>query len=107
METGSIETSTSTLTLIELLVQPYRLKRNDLVFKFYPLLTTYPHLTWIKLTLDIADLAAKLRAEHNLKTPDAIQIASAISSSATGFICNDRAFQKIKDIECLIIDDCI
>lgn len=107
METGSIESLTSTLTLIELLGQPYRLKRNDLVFKFYSLLTTYPHLTWIKLTLDISDLAAKLRAEHNLKTPDAIQIASAISSSATGFICNDRAFQKIKDIECLIIDDCI
>lgn len=107
IEEGSIEASTSTLTLLEVLVQPYRLNRDDLVIKFYSLLTTYPHLTWIELTLGISDLAAKLRAEHNLKTPDAIQMASALSVSATGFICNDKAFQKIKDIECLIVDDCI
>ncbi|KAF0145829.1 MAG: PilT-like protein [Nitrospirae bacterium] len=105
IETGYIEASTSTLTLLEILVQPYKLKRDDLVIKFYSLLTTYPHLAWIRLTLDISDLAAKLRAEHNLKTPDAIQIASAISHGATGFICNDGVFKRIKDIECLVIDD--
>ncbi|MBI4698910.1 MAG: PIN domain-containing protein [Nitrospirae bacterium] len=107
IEDGRIEASTSTLTLLELLVQPYRLKKDDLVLKFYSLFTTYPHLSWIELSLNISDLAARLRAEHNLKTPDAIQIASAVSDSTTGFICNDRTFQKIKDIECLIIDDCI
>ncbi|MBI4686537.1 MAG: PIN domain-containing protein [Nitrospirae bacterium] len=107
VEEGRIEASTSTLTLLEILVQPYRFKRDDLVLKFYSLFTTYPHLSWIKLTLDISDIAARLRAEHNLRTPDAIQAASAISNSATGFICNDKAFRKIKDIECLVIDDCV
>lgn len=105
IETGHVEASTSTLTLLEILVQPYKLKRDDLVIKFYSLLTTYPHLAWIRLTLDISDLAARLRAEHNLKTPDAIQIASAVSHGATGFICNDGVFKRIKDIECLVIDD--
>lgn len=105
VETGYVEASTSTLTLLEILVQPYKLKRDDLVIKFYSLLTTYPHLAWIRLTLDISDLAARLRAEHNLKTPDAIQVASAVSHGATGFICNDRVFKRIKDIECLVIDD--
>ena len=107
MEEGSIEAATSTLTLLEILVQPYKLKRDDLVFKFYSLLTTYPHLTWISLTLPISDLAANLRAEYGLKTPDAIHIASAVSSNASGFICNDRAFKKIRAIDCLIIDDCM
>lgn len=105
IEEGRFEAATSTLTLIEILVQPYRLKKEELVLKFYSLFTTYPHLKWIPLTLGISDLAAQLRAEHNLKTPDAIQIASALSSGSTGFVCNDKAFQKIKDIECLILSD--
>jgi len=107
IETGAIKASTSTLTLLEVLVTPYKLKRDDLVLSFYSLFSTYPNISWINLTLGISDLAAKLRAEHGLKTPDAIQAASAISYGAKGFICNDRAFQKIKDIDCLVIDDCV
>lgn len=105
LEEGRIEAATSTLTLIEILVQPYRLKKEELVLKFYSLFTTYPHLTWIPLTLGISDLAAQLRAAHNLKTPDAIQIASALSAGATGFVCNDRAFLKVTDIDCLVLAD--
>lgn len=105
IEAGHVRASTSTLTLLEILVQPYRLKKDDLVLKFYSLLTTYPHLTWVPLTLDVADRAARLRAEYRLKTPDAIQAASAISYGAAGFICNDRAFEKVTEIECLVIAD--
>lgn len=107
IETGTVKASTSTLTLLEVLVKPYKLKRDDLVLSFYSLFSTYPNISWINLTLGISDLAAKLRAEYGLKTPDAIQAASAISHGAKGFICNDGAFKKIKDIDCLIIDDCV
>ena len=107
IETGAVKASTSTLTLLELLVKPYKLKRDDLVLSFYSLFSTYPNVSWINLTLGISDLAAKLRAEHGLKTPDAIQAASAISHEARGFICNDRVFKRVKDIDCLIIDDCV
>lgn len=107
IETGTVKASTSTLTLLEVLVKPYKLKRDDLVLSFYSLFSTYPNISWINLTLGISDLAAKLRAEYGLKTPDAIQAASAISHDAKGFICNDRVFKKIKDLDCLIIDDCV
>ena len=105
IEAGRTNASTSTLTLLEILVQPYRQKNDDLVLKFYALLTTYPHLTWVPMTLNVADQAAKLRAEHGFKTPDAIQAASAISCGATGFVCNDRAFGKVTAFESLILDD--
>jgi predicted nucleic acid-binding protein len=107
IEEGRIEAATSTLTLLEILVQPYRMKKEELVLKFYSLFTTYPHLKWVQLTLGISDLAARLRAEHNLKTPDAIQMASALSAGATGFVCNDKGFRKIKEMECLILEDWI
>jgi len=57
------------------------------------------------MTLNAADRAAKLRAESGLKTPDAIQAASAISCGADGFVCNDRIFSKTKAFECLVLDD--
>lgn len=105
IESGHIKALTSTLTLLEILVQPYKQKRDDLVLRFYSLLTTYPNISWIDLTLRVSDLAARFRAEYGLKTPDAIQAASAILYGATGVICNDKAFKKVKDIECLTIDD--
>ena len=107
IESGAVKATTSTLTLLETLVRPYQLKNDDLVLKFYSLLTTYPHLTWVPMTLNIADLAARLRADHQLKTPDAIQAASAITSGATGFVCNDRAFRKIQEFDSLVLDDYI
>ncbi|MBI5641236.1 MAG: type II toxin-antitoxin system VapC family toxin [Nitrospirae bacterium] len=105
IEASRIKAVTSTLTLLEILVQPYKLKKEELVLKFYSLLVTYPHLSWIDMNLAVADRAAGLRAKYGLKTPDAIQIASALSHGAGAFICNDRAFKKIKEIECLIIDN--
>ncbi|HWR57545.1 MAG TPA: type II toxin-antitoxin system VapC family toxin [Thermodesulfovibrionales bacterium] len=107
IEAGRIKALTSTLTLLEILVQPYRLKKEDLVLKFYSLLVTYPQLSWIDMTLAVADQAAGLRAKYGLRTPDAIQMASALSHGAGAFICNDRAFERIEGIECLIIDDYI
>ena len=77
----------------------------DTVNKFYALLSTYPNLHWVELTLPVADAAARLRAEFNLKTPDAIQAASALALQATGFISNDPAFKRLKNLEVLILDD--
>ncbi|MEK7404651.1 MAG: PIN domain-containing protein [Acidobacteriota bacterium] len=96
---------TSTLTMLELLLQPYRLQKNDLVDGFYALLTTYPNLEWAEVTLAIADRAAQLRAEFNLKTPDSIQAATALVRQATGFVSNDPVFRRIKNLDVLILDE--
>lgn len=107
IENGSVKATTSTLTLLEILAQPYRKKLADLVLKFFPLLTTYPNLKWIDLDVAIADTAARLRADHRLKTPDAIQAATAICSGATGFLCNDAVSKRVTEIDCLLLDDCL
>jgi predicted nucleic acid-binding protein len=107
IENGNIRATTSALSLLEILVQPYRKKLDDLVLKFFALLTTYPNLHWVDLNVDIADTAARLRAEHRLKTPDAIQAATAICSGATGFLCNDATFKRVKGIDTLLLEDCL
>jgi predicted nucleic acid-binding protein len=91
--------------MLELLVHPYREEDPDAIDDYYALLSTYPNLKWIATSLDIADQAARLRAEHNLKTPDAIQAATALVSQATGLISNDPAFTRVKQLDVLILDD--
>lgn len=91
--------------MLELLVQPYRLSDIDRVNQFYALLSSYPRLTWVAPTLEIADLGARLRAEHNLRTPDALQAATALSSGATGFVSNDPVFERLRNLEVAILDD--
>lgn len=68
-------------------------------------MTTYPGLTWLPVSLEVADRAAELRARYHVSTPDAIQIATALNWHATGFVGNDKALKKVKEIECLILAD--
>src|SRR5437660_1202235 len=55
---------TSTITMLELLVHPYRADDSESVDSFYALLSTYPHLEWLPVTLNVADRAASLRAQY-------------------------------------------
>jgi predicted nucleic acid-binding protein len=90
--------------MTDLLVQPYRESDEARVDQFYGLLTTYPHLDWIPPDLEIADMAARLRALHRLKTPDALRAATAARSQATGFITNDAVFERVEAFETLLFD---
>ncbi len=95
---------TSTITMAELLVQPYRFSDEKQVDEFYGLLSTYPNLKWIPPTLEIADQAARIRAIHGLRTPDALQAATAIQSKASGLVTNDSVFERLSEFETLILD---
>ena len=94
-----------TLSLLEVLVQPYKQNNDELVNQFYALLTTYPNLRWIGLTTTIADTGARLRAKYNIKTPDAILLATALTAGATGFIGNDNKMKGITELDVLILND--
>lgn len=95
---------TSTVTMTELLVQPYRMANEQQVDVFYALLSTYPNLDWIAPTLEVADKAARIRAVHGLRTPDALQAATAIHSEVTGMVTNDPVFGRVEDFETMVLE---
>lgn len=105
IESSRNEGICSTLSLLEILVQPYRNEDEERINQFYGLLTTFPNLAWIDMTLDIADQVAQLRARYKLRTPDAILLATAIQLEATGFIGNDKQLKKVTELEILTLDD--
>lgn len=105
IERGHNPAVTSTVTLLELLVQPYRDQKEELAQKIFALTSTYPKIEWVPVSMSLADRAAELRARYRLSTPDAIQLATAIGHKATRFYGNDRSLRRVKEIECLLVDD--
>ena len=87
-----------------MLTQPYAIVASRQVDEYYALLSSYPHVEWIAPDLRIAKLAARFRAQHRMRTPDAIQAATAVLSGATGFISNDPVFQRVVEFEALTLD---
>jgi predicted nucleic acid-binding protein len=104
VERAGHEAVTSTITMTELLVPSYRDGDEGTVDEFYGLLSTYPNLRWIAPDLETADLAARLRALHRMRTPDALQAATALRAHATGFITNDPIFSRVDEFESVILD---
>jgi predicted nucleic acid-binding protein len=95
---------TSTVTMTELLVVPYRDSDQQRVDEFYGLLSTYPNLEWIAPNLEVADMAARMRAVHRMRTPDALLSATAVYAQVTGLITNDAIFQRVDLFETLLLD---
>ena len=47
--------------------------------------------------------AARLRATYSIKTPDAIQLAAALSKACTSFVTHDRPLSQVRGITILQI----
>lgn len=69
------------------------------VQRYYGYLTSPSFVKLEPLSADIADQAAELRAKYGFKTPDSIQLATAIDQKATLFLTRDRAFGKQDEIQ--------
>jgi predicted nucleic acid-binding protein len=94
---------TSFVTLIEVLIRPLREGRPELAEEYRKILLQSPALTAIALDEGIAEETAGLRARHNLRTPDAIQLATAIRSGASWFLTNDAALANLSEIPVLVL----
>ena len=104
LEKGEMESVTSSVTITECLTQPYRVKDFALAAQYMALFRNFPHLSVVPVTDDIAERAAFLRASQNLKTPDALQLATALLSGANFFLTNDQSLSSIQDVPILILD---
>jgi predicted nucleic acid-binding protein len=59
----------------------------------------------VATSYDLSGIPAQIRAEHNLRTPDAIQVATAAVSGATALISNDAIFRRIELLDILLLDE--
>ena len=96
---------TSAVTLLEVLVIPYRHGRVDIAEQYERLLGGSPHLLLVPIQDSILREAARIRAELNVKTPDALQLATARLSGCTTFLTNDRRLPPVPGLQILTLTD--
>lgn len=98
---------TSILTLAELLVKPLQLRRLGLAARYEALLRGTPHLTVMDIDARVARRAARLRATHQIRVADAIQMAAALEHGATVFITNDFRLRRVDEIAVVVLADLV
>lgn len=97
-DAGRRELVTSGLTLLEVLVVPYRRRHLAVAERYEVLLTRSRGVRLVELSRDQLRAAAQLRAASGAKTPDALQIVAAISAGCRTFVTNDRRMPQISGL---------
>lgn len=106
VDAGRIEAVTSAVTLLEVLVVPYREKNADLAARYERLLAHGRGLHLVNLSLGLLRAAAQLRAATGLKTPDALQVAAALSARCSALLTNDDRWPaEVAGLRVLRIED--
>jgi Predicted nucleic acid-binding protein, contains PIN domain len=95
----------SVITLIEVLVLPLREGKKELAETYKKILTDSRSIDIIDVNAEISEIAANIRANNCFKTPDAIQLATAIYSSSDYFLTNDKRLKSIKEVDVITIDE--
>ena len=95
---GKRELVTSAVTLLEVLVVPYRAGDLALAERYEALLTRSRGLRLVELDRTQLRAAAQLRARYRVRTPDALQLAAGLSRDCTAFLTNDRELPEIPGI---------
>jgi predicted nucleic acid-binding protein len=101
---GIVQSITSVLTLQEVLVAPLRDGRPDLADKYREVLTRSANVTLHVIDESICEIAAQMRASHTwLRTPDALQIATALRHGAQIMVTNDVRWDRLTEIEVVVL----
>lgn len=103
VDDGGLHLVCSSLTLTEVLVHPLKAGRQDLADAYRRLLTRHAHVSLVDIGPAIAERAAVLRARYSLRTPDALQVASAIESGCEAFLTNDDGLQRVTEISVVLV----
>jgi len=98
---GDLLAVTSGLSLMEVLVVPYRSGNAALADRYESLLTRSRGLRFIEVDRPLLKAAAQLRATFKLKSPDAIQVAAALVCDCTSFLTNDRRIRAVPGLKIL------
>jgi len=98
-DNGDFTFVTSSITLLEVLVKPLKDGQSQLVSQYKSILLSASGIEIYEIDSIIAVKAAELRAKYNLRTPDALQIATAIEFKAHYFLTNDTRLKSVIEIQ--------
>jgi predicted nucleic acid-binding protein len=105
VDQGQFQIVTSAITLLEVLVHPFRQVAVELAGQYREIILNSNGISCIDVSSEVAVAAALIRAQHNLRTPDAIQLATSIHEGAAYFFTNDASLPSIQSLSLLLLDE--
>ena len=96
---GSLEIVISSIAVAEVLTGPLKDGNEALADRYRRVLAEWQI---VPVDAELAALAARLRASHKLRLPDAIHAATALSTDSVALVTHDRDFSGLKGLR--IID---
>jgi predicted nucleic acid-binding protein len=95
----------SVITLTEVLNQPMKTGNKKLEQEYRDILVNSGGYRLVPATIPVAEAAAGLRARYNLRTPDALHIASAMHAGCDAFLTNDTGIRRVTELPIMILDE--
>lgn len=96
---------TSAVTLLEVLVVPYRAGNRPLAERYEALLTRGRGVFLREIDRPLLRAAAQLRAVTAVRTPDALQLSAALAEGCSSFVTNDRKLPALPGLRILQVSD--
>lgn len=102
---NDIEIITSTITIEEYMVYPYKLNQLQYINSFENLLNVL-NTQILDINKSIAQKAAQIRAKYtSFRAMDALQLATAIISNSDLFLTNDKQITQYSELKCMTVDE--
>lgn len=103
---GEIDAITSSITVSEIFVLPERSGNPFLIAEYEKVFQHLPHLKVESVNWPQARLASKLRATYpSLRTPDALQLSTALFAGCSLFLTNDKRLKRVREIPVKTLDE--
>ncbi len=104
-EEGRCRLVSSVLALMEVLVVPKRHGKEDLCQRYRDLFESFPNLSLVPVEREVVEIASDLRARYDLRTPDALHLATAIHAGAESFVSEDRRLRGVQGVRVVGLEE--
>lgn len=99
---GDLGVAISAITLAEVISGPLGAGNEILAEAYRSALTQGQGWSVVPVTEEVALAAARFRIRYRLKLPDAIQLATVVTSGAYALVTHDRDFTAVEDVRVLM-----
>jgi len=105
VEQGAVTAVVSAVTVMELLVKPLRDRNREAEAVVRVFLDEFCEV--VPATRPVAEVAARLRADHRLAGPDALICATGLVAQADAVLGNDLRWRQVEGLPYIHLDDLV